>query len=64
LDASRVGVGILIDKIDLPETFRALLHVPSLSGHGELALQRIYSLPLADGKRRVGCVLTSFSGPR
>ncbi|MGO8790947.1 MAG: GGDEF domain-containing protein [Terriglobia bacterium] len=64
LDASRVGVGILIDKIDLPETFRALLHVPSLSGHGELALQRIYSLPLADGKRRVGCVLTSYSGPR
>ena len=64
LDASRVGVGILIDQIDLPETFQALLHVPSLSGHGELALQRIYSLPLADGKRRVGCVLTSFSGPK
>jgi len=64
LDASRVGVGILIDHVDLPETFQALLHVPSLSGHGELALQRIYSLPLADGKRRVGCVLTSFSGPR
>lgn len=58
LDASRVGVGILVDQIDLPEVFQALLQVPILPG-GELAFQRIYSLPLSEGKRRVGCVLTS-----
>ncbi|MGO8787162.1 MAG: GGDEF domain-containing protein [Terriglobia bacterium] len=63
LDASRAGVGILIDQTELPETFQALLQVPILPG-GELALQRIYSLPLPEGKRRVGCRLTSISGPK
>ncbi len=63
LDASRGGVGILVDQTDLPETFQAILQVPILSG-GELALQRIYSLPLPEGKRRVGCRLTSISGPK
>jgi len=58
LDASRVGIGILIDQIDLPEVFQALLQVPMLP-KGELAFQRVYSLPLAAGKQRVGCVLTS-----
>jgi diguanylate cyclase (GGDEF)-like protein len=63
LDASRAGVGILIDQTELPEIFQALLQVPILPG-GELALQRIYSLPLPEGKRRVGCRLTSISGPK
>jgi hypothetical protein len=57
LDASCGGVGLLVDQTDLPETFQALLKVPMLPG-GELTLQRIYSLPLPEGKRRVGCVLS------
>jgi diguanylate cyclase (GGDEF)-like protein len=64
LDASRGGIGILVDQAELPETFQALLQVPILSGHGELAVQRIYSLTLPEGKRRVGCRLTSISGPK
>ena len=63
LDASRVGVGILIDQTDLPEVFQAQLQVPILPGK-ELAFQRIYSLPFSDGKWRVGCVLTSISGSK
>jgi diguanylate cyclase (GGDEF)-like protein len=63
LDASRGGVAILVDQTDLPETFRALLQVPNLFG-GELALQRIYSLPLPEGKLRVGCRITFISGPK
>jgi diguanylate cyclase (GGDEF)-like protein len=60
LDASRGGVCLLVDLPNLPETFRALLQVPMLPG-GELTLHRIYSLPLPEGKRRVGCALTSTS---
>jgi diguanylate cyclase (GGDEF)-like protein len=60
LDASRGGVCLLVDQADLPETFQALLQVPMLPG-GELTLQRIYSLPLPEGKRRVGCALTSLA---
>ena len=63
LDASRGGVGLLVDQTDLPDTFRALLQVPILFG-GELALQRVYSLPLPEGKQRVGCRLTFISGPK
>jgi diguanylate cyclase (GGDEF)-like protein len=63
LDASRGGVGILVDQTDLPDNFRALLQVPTLFG-GELALQRVYSLVLPEGKRRVGCRLTFVSGPK
>jgi hypothetical protein len=64
LDASRGGIGILLDQTALPETFRALVQVPMLSGHGELSLQHIYSLPLPKGKQRVGCRLTSISVPK
>ena len=59
LDASRAGVGLLVDQADLPETFQALLQVPVLPG-GELTFHRIYSLPVPEGKRRVGCALTSI----
>jgi diguanylate cyclase (GGDEF)-like protein len=59
LDASRGGVCLLVDQKDLPETFHALLQVPMLPG-GELTLQRIYSLPHPEGKRRVGCAFTAI----
>src|SRR5271157_605606 len=62
LDASRGGVCLLVDETDLPKTFQALLQVPMLP-RGELRLQRIYSLPLPDGMRRVGCALASMSDP-
>jgi diguanylate cyclase (GGDEF)-like protein len=62
LDASRGGVCLLVDQPDLPETFQALLQVPMLPG-GELTLHRIYSLPLPEGKRRVGCAFTSILNP-
>jgi len=61
LDASRGGVCFLVEQTDLPMTFRALVQVPMLP-RGELKLQRIYSLPLPDGMRRVGCALVSISG--
>ena len=60
LDASRGGVCLLVDQTDLPETFQALIQVPTMPG-GELTFQRIYSLPLPEGKLRVGCALTSTS---
>ncbi len=63
LDASLGGVGILVEEADLPQTFQALVQVPILSG-GELALERIYSLPLPEGKRRVGCRVTSIQCPK
>jgi hypothetical protein len=62
LDASRGGVCLLVDQTDLPETFQALLKAPMLPG-GELTLHRIYSLPLPEGKRRVGCAFTSILDP-
>jgi diguanylate cyclase (GGDEF)-like protein len=62
LDASRGGVCLLVDQTDLPQTFQALLKAPLLPG-GELTLHRIYSLPLPEGKQRVGCAFTSISDP-
>jgi diguanylate cyclase (GGDEF)-like protein len=63
LDASLGGIGILVEQADLPETFQALVQVPILSG-GELALERVYSLPLSGGMRRVGCRVTSIVCPK
>jgi len=59
LDLSRGGVCLLVNEADLPESIPARLHVPLAPG-GELLLHRVYSLPLSEGKRRVGC---SFSPP-
>jgi diguanylate cyclase (GGDEF)-like protein len=59
LDLSRGGVCLVVDQVDLPESTPARLHVPLAPG-GELPLHRIYSLPLSEGKRRVGC---SFNPP-
>ena len=57
LDLSRSGVCLLIDHADLPANFPARLQVPLAPG-GELTLHRVYSLPLTEGKRRVGCSFT------
>jgi diguanylate cyclase (GGDEF)-like protein len=59
LDLSRGGVGLLVEESDLPDSMPASLQVPLAPG-GELTLHRVYSLPLAEGKRRVGC---SFMPP-
>lgn len=62
LDACPEGVGLLLDQTDLPDTFHALLQVPVLPG-GEVTLNRVYSLPLPEGRQRVGCALTYKSAP-
>jgi len=59
LDASRGGVCLLIEQTDLPETFAARLQVPMLPDE-ELVLRRIYTLPLSEGKVRVGCAFMSI----
>lgn len=62
LDMSNGGVCLLVDQVDLPESFPARLQVPLAPG-GELTLHRVYSLPLPEGKRRVGCSFTPITGP-
>ena len=62
LDLSRGGVSLLVDQTELPECFPVRLQVPLVSG-GELTLHRIYSLPLAGGKRRVGCSFGPLDEP-
>ena len=57
LDLSRSGVCLLVNQTDLPESTPARLHVPLAPG-GELTLHRVYSLPVSEGKRRVGCSFT------
>jgi diguanylate cyclase (GGDEF)-like protein len=60
LDLSRGGVCLLVDRTDLPESSPARLQVPLAPG-GELALHRVYSLLLPEGRRRVGCSFTPIS---
>jgi diguanylate cyclase (GGDEF)-like protein len=62
LDLSRGGVCLLVDHTDLPENFPARLQVPLAPG-GEVTLHRVYSIPLPEGKRRVGCSFTPFAEP-
>jgi len=52
----------VVDQTDLPESFPASLQVPLLPG-GEMILHRVYSLPLKEGKRRVGCSFTPLVDP-
>jgi diguanylate cyclase (GGDEF)-like protein len=54
LDMSNGGVCLLVDQVDLPESFPARLQVP-WAPEGELTLHRVYSHPLPEGKLRVGC---------
>jgi len=62
LDMSRGGVCLLVDQTDLPEIFPASLQVPLVPA-GEMILHRVYSLPLKEGKRRVGCSFTPIINP-
>jgi len=62
LDLSFGGVSLLIDDIDLPESFPARLPAPFLP-NTELTLHRIYWHQLPQGKKRVGCSFTPKSQP-
>ena len=61
LDMSPGGVGFLIEDIELPESFSALLQAPFLPD-SELILYRVHSGPVLNGKKRVGCSFTPLSG--
>ncbi|PYV11368.1 MAG: hypothetical protein DMG23_04515 [Acidobacteria bacterium] len=57
------GVGLLLDEgTDLPGTFNARLRVPFLP-RAEFTLYRVYSLPIAGSKRRIGCSFTPVVKP-
>ncbi len=60
MNISSGGVCLMVDQMELPETFSARLQVP-MAPHGELILHRVYSLPLSEGKRRVGCSFTPLA---
>ncbi len=60
MDLSRGGVCLLVEQTDLPESFPARLHFPLVPG-AELTLRRVYSLPLPEGKWRVGCSFTPMA---
>jgi diguanylate cyclase (GGDEF)-like protein len=60
LDISRGGVGLLIEDFEVPESFSALIQVPFLPD-SELTLYRVYSGPVRNGKKRVGCSFTPLS---
>jgi hypothetical protein len=60
LNISSGGVCLVADELDLPESFPARLQVP-LAPPGELTLHRVYSIPLPEGKRRIGCSFTPLS---
>lgn len=60
LNISSGGVCLVADELDLPDSFPARLQVP-LAPAGELTLHRVYSIPLPEGKRRVGCSFTPLS---
>jgi diguanylate cyclase (GGDEF)-like protein len=62
LDVSRGGVGLLTDDSEVPESFSALLQIPFLPD-SKLTLYRVYSRPVVNGKRRVGCSFTPLSRP-
>ncbi len=54
MNISNGGVCLMVEQMELPETFSARLQVP-MAPHGELMLHRVYTLPISEGKRRVGC---------
>ena len=60
LDLSPGGVGLLIDDLEVPESFQARMLIPFLP-EKELTLYRAYSRLIPDGKRRVGCSFTPLS---
>ncbi len=62
MNISNGGVCLMVDQLELPEIFSARLQVP-MAPRGELTLHRVYTLPLSEGKRRVGCSFTPLSDP-
>jgi diguanylate cyclase (GGDEF)-like protein len=60
LDMSRGGVGLLMEDFEVPESFTARIQVPFLPD-SELTLYRVYSRPIPNGKKRVGCSFTPLS---
>ncbi len=62
MNISNGGVCLMVDQLELPEIFSARLQVP-MAPRGELTLHRVYTLPLSEGKRRVGCSFTPLFDP-
>jgi diguanylate cyclase (GGDEF)-like protein len=60
LDMSRGGVGLLMEDLEVPESFSALIQLPFLPD-SELTLYRVYSGPVLNGKKRVGCSFTPLA---
>ena len=60
LDMSRGGVGLLMEDFEVPESFSAMIQVPFLPD-SELTLYRVYSGPVLNGKKRVGCSFAPLS---
>ncbi len=61
-DISNGGVCLMVDQIELPQSFSARLQVP-MAPPGELTLHRVYTLPISEGRRRVGCSFAPLAEP-
>lgn len=62
MNISNGGVCLMVDQLELPDVFSARLQVP-MAPRGDLTLHRVYSLPISEGKRRVGCSFGPLSDP-
>ncbi len=63
LDMSLGGIGLLMDNLEVPDSFPARIQAPFLP-EVELTLHRVYCRQLPDGKLHVGCSFTPLSEPR
>ena len=57
LDLSFGGVGLMTDDYEVPGSFRARILAPFLPD-AEFILHRVYSSPILEGKKRLGCAFT------
>jgi len=62
LDLSMGGVGLMTDDYEVPGSFLARILAPFLPDT-EFILHRVYSSPVPEGKKRVGCSFTLPSPP-
>ena len=62
LDLSFGGVGLMTDDYEVPESFLARILAPFLPD-AEFILHRVYSSPILEGKKRVGCSFTLATPP-
>jgi diguanylate cyclase (GGDEF)-like protein len=62
LDLSLGGVGLITDDYEVPGSFLARILAPFLPD-AEFILHRVYSGPILEGKKRVGCSFTLASPP-